>query len=279
MSSQARRKVDDLLHLERQEWDRFARTLSSIKKDDLLLEKESILSDTWITAALRIVDNVKGKRVLDCGCGTGITAVWFAKKGAAVQAFDISPEMVAIAQRRAEVNGIEKEITIRKRTFENIDYDDESFDIVFGSYILHHVSVDVAIKQISRILKKRGRGIFVENSDANFILNFGRRSLLGRYGLVRCGTPGEHPLTCQDIKNIAAHFSICNLHYPAFRFFEMFRRLLLPTWFQGVHDDSVMIQKAVGWWWKNLPKFDAWVYKHLPMARKYSYAFILEIVK
>ena len=59
----------------------------------------------------------------------------------------------------------------------------------------------------------------------------------------------------------------------------MFRRLLLPTWFQGVHDDSVMIQKAIGWWWKNLPRFDAWVYKHLPMAKKYSYAFILEIVK
>lgn len=41
-----------------------------------------------------------GLRVLDVGCGTGDNAAWFAARGAAVTAFDVSPTAVDLARGR-----------------------------------------------------------------------------------------------------------------------------------------------------------------------------------
>jgi len=43
---------------------------------------------------------VKGKRVLDAGCGPGIYAEWLADRGAKVVALDVSPKMVELAKKR-----------------------------------------------------------------------------------------------------------------------------------------------------------------------------------
>ncbi|MEW6364839.1 MAG: methyltransferase domain-containing protein [Acidobacteriota bacterium] len=44
-----------------------------------------------------------GARVLDIGCGTGEDAVWLAKRGVLITAADSSAEMLAQAQRKAEL--------------------------------------------------------------------------------------------------------------------------------------------------------------------------------
>ena len=51
---------------------------------------------------LRLLGDVKGKRVLDLGCGTGEAAITFAKHGAVVIAVDGSVDGLARARARAE---------------------------------------------------------------------------------------------------------------------------------------------------------------------------------
>src|SRR3990167_6368968 len=50
-------------------------------------------------ATLELLGNVKHKKILDFGCGTGIYAKLLTKKGAIVKGFDISEEMLKIAKQ------------------------------------------------------------------------------------------------------------------------------------------------------------------------------------
>ncbi|MEO0503611.1 MAG: methyltransferase domain-containing protein, partial [Pseudomonadota bacterium] len=48
----------------------------------------------------RLPDDLRGARVLDAGCGPGMATIELAKRGAAVVAADISPQLIDIAQLR-----------------------------------------------------------------------------------------------------------------------------------------------------------------------------------
>ena len=48
----------------------------------------------------QLPEDLRGARILDAGCGTGAMAVELAKRGAEVVAVDISPALVAIAEKR-----------------------------------------------------------------------------------------------------------------------------------------------------------------------------------
>jgi len=50
-------------------------------------------------STLKLLGNVKGKKILDFGCGTGIYAKLLTKKGAKVKGFDLSSEMIKIAKK------------------------------------------------------------------------------------------------------------------------------------------------------------------------------------
>ena len=57
--------------------------------------------------------DLSGARVLDAGCGTGALAVEAARRGAAVVAIDLSPNLVALARERMPPNLGSGEITFR----------------------------------------------------------------------------------------------------------------------------------------------------------------------
>lgn len=59
-------------------------------------------------ASLSLLGEVAGLDVLDAGCGSGICAEKLAKAGARVRAFDVTPEMVALAHKRCA--GLDVEI-------------------------------------------------------------------------------------------------------------------------------------------------------------------------
>jgi len=72
---------------------------NSIRVEDVQLdsvfEGPAALENKWILGQL---GDLKGKRVLDLGCGLGEASVYFAKKGAIVTASDLSPQMLEFTQ-------------------------------------------------------------------------------------------------------------------------------------------------------------------------------------
>ena len=83
---------------------------------------------------MKILPPVKPYRLLDIGCGEGKDAVFFAKCGYAVTAFDISEQGIEKAKRLAEYNKVD--VNFFKADL--FDYrPDAEYDIVFSSGVLH----------------------------------------------------------------------------------------------------------------------------------------------
>lgn len=98
----------------------------------------------------------EGIKVLELGCGTGIFTAKVAKTGADITAIDISPDLLEIAKDRVKDDNVKLEL----KNIEAIDYSDESFDVVFGSSVLHHLDFKPVFWEIYRILKWGGEDSF-----------------------------------------------------------------------------------------------------------------------
>jgi ubiquinone/menaquinone biosynthesis C-methylase UbiE len=97
-------------------------------------------------------------RSLEVGCGTGFFTLNL-KLGEVLgdcHVTDISPGMVEVARRNAE--GLGFAVSGRPADAETLPYDDDSFDIVVGHAVIHHIpDVALAFKEMLRVLRPGGR--------------------------------------------------------------------------------------------------------------------------
>jgi ubiquinone/menaquinone biosynthesis C-methylase UbiE len=98
---------------------------------------------------------------LELGCGTGFFTLNLKLAGVIDEGHvtDLSPGMVEVAQRNAR--GLGFEVDGRVADAEMLPYDDDSFDLVMGHAVLHHIpDLDLAFAEMLRVLKPGGRFVF-----------------------------------------------------------------------------------------------------------------------
>ena len=144
--------------------------------------------------------NISGKTILDLGCGAGENGIYFALKGGCCIAGDYSPLMVNTALQAAEKHGVTIEGKVLNA--EQLDYPDDSFDIVYASNLLHHVNPRKALREMYRVLKPGGKACFWDPLKHNPIINVYRRIAKN----VRTEVD-EYPLHIHIIKDVQALFS------------------------------------------------------------------------
>jgi len=102
----------------------------------------------------KFIKLLRGKKVLDFGCGNGRDSDFFDKKGLNITGIDYSDELIKIAKIRV------KNAKILKMDFlKNLEFKDKCFDGVRASASLLHVPKEVVIrvlKEINRVLKIHG---------------------------------------------------------------------------------------------------------------------------
>jgi ubiquinone/menaquinone biosynthesis C-methylase UbiE len=99
---------------------------------------------------------------LEIGSGTGYFSLNLMQQGTigALTATDISPGMLEQLAATAESLGLENVTTVVTEA-ETLPFDDESFDLVLGHAVLHHIpDLDRAFAEFKRVLRPGGRIVF-----------------------------------------------------------------------------------------------------------------------
>jgi ubiquinone/menaquinone biosynthesis C-methylase UbiE len=108
-----------------------------------------------VPATSSLLKNVKDKKVLDLGCGTGRHTIILKNRGAKVWGLDLSPKMLEIA--KTEIKGVDFKVG----TVYNLPYKSNFFDIVMSGLVVGYFEdIDKAFKEIHRVLKKNGIFVF-----------------------------------------------------------------------------------------------------------------------
>lgn len=155
--------------------------------------------------------------MLECGCGIGLHSIYLANHIAGkVTGIDISAAAIESAKNQAKVQNVGN-VAFLVMNAEALDFDDNSFDVVCGTGILHHLDIENAFREITRILCAGGKAIFVEPMGYNPVINI-YRSLTPHLRV-----KGEHPLREKDLKLISRFFKRAD-----FKFFHLFSLLTAP---------------------------------------------------
>lgn len=106
-------------------------------------------------SALIPFEQLRGKRVLEIGCGSGAHARLLAQSGCKLTCIDITPGGVEMTRERLAVYGLEAEVL--QMDAERLEFPDESFDFVWSWGVIHHSSnTSNVIRQIARVLRPGG---------------------------------------------------------------------------------------------------------------------------
>jgi ubiquinone/menaquinone biosynthesis C-methylase UbiE len=147
--------------------------------DDALFDSKADEYDSWYMTPLGAYEDelenalvfkhtgvVRGKAVLDLGCGTGLYSIRLAEAGADVTAVDVSSKMLEIARRKAQDRG--QYIWFDQADMSKLPYENRTFDMVVSITALEFADDPlIALMEMARVLKLGGKLVLgVLNSDS-----------------------------------------------------------------------------------------------------------------
>ena len=108
----------------------------------------------WMDETFRF-ERFAGARVLEIGVGLGTDHVQLARNGARLSGIDLTPRCVDLTRSRLEQEGHEPDVRVMDA--EDLDFPDDSFDVVYSFGVLHHVpSTERAFAEVRRVLRPGG---------------------------------------------------------------------------------------------------------------------------
>ncbi|WP_168061519.1 class I SAM-dependent methyltransferase [Candidatus Manganitrophus noduliformans] len=212
--------AEDRYKHEREYWDRRAEVILrdpaySYRHPHLPTLEDLGRSIPYLVPVIDFWGPVRGKRVLDLACGDGWISLSLAKSGAMAYGCDISPNLIEIAMRYASENNLSDLTDFRTMASEEITYQDEFFDFVIMHAALHHCDLDKTTNQVRRVLKPRGKAVFIEDYAYHPLMRLYRRMTPGQH------TETEEALDDENLAQIVSRFSSHHFeHYGIFNLFE-----------------------------------------------------------
>lgn len=217
----------------------------------------------WI---LEKLGDLKGKKLLDIGCGSGESTVFLSSLGAEATGLDLSPDMIRVAETLAGESGS----TARFRTgdAQSLPFPDKSFDVVYAANVMHHCDPDRCIAEWRRVLKDGGVLAFWDPLAHNPVINVYRRMA------TKMRTPDETPLSWDRLpKRLAAFRSFERQSFwlatlAVFLKFFLWDRIhpnTLPYW-EAILDREPELRPL----YSRLERFDRWLFR-LPFLRRYAW--------
>lgn len=199
-----------------------------------------------------------GKRVLEIGVGAGTDFIQWVRAGAKAYGIDLAPEAIEHVKKRLEIYGLQA-MEVKLGDAENIDYQDNFFDLVYSFGVIHHTpNTQKALEEIIRVLKPGGTAK---------IMVYNRCSLLAfffwiKHALLKLRpwksiswvlwnfmeSKGTKAYTVREIKSILSKYSIYDLKITLV--YTYYDRLQRFNWFMRKSASvlaSILGRDKVGW--------------------------------
>lgn len=130
---------------------------------------------------LSTIDLVKGAKILEIGCGTGQTAEYMASSfDCTVTAIDNHPVMLEKAAARLKKQNAE----VKYGDAAQLPFPDQTFDFVLAESVISFTSsVDQALREIARVLKKDGVMAAVEMTTEKLLDKEQEKEIKNLYGV------------------------------------------------------------------------------------------------
>jgi 2-polyprenyl-3-methyl-5-hydroxy-6-metoxy-1,4-benzoquinol methylase len=149
-----------------------------------------------------LLRDVRGRRVLEIGCGDGCNAILLALKGATVVGIDISPRAIEVARKRAAFHGVADRVTFHALQLESfLTRAPGRFDVICGFAILHHLCpvLDSVMASLTQLSHAETFFLFTEPMAT---LRWLRRLRLALPFFKTHGTENERPLERGDFATL-----------------------------------------------------------------------------
>jgi SAM-dependent methyltransferase len=138
---------------------------------------------------------------------------------------------------------------------ENTDFADQSFDLVCGTGILHHLDLEKAYSELARILKPGGRAIFLEPLGHNPLINLYRKLTPS------LRSQDEHPLKIKDLRFARQFFNRIRIKY-----FHLLILMAVPFRSTTIFEFLINILGAI----------DGIIFTLAPLLRRYAWTAVME---
>lgn len=157
--------------------------------------------------AYHLLGDVRGKVVLDLGCGTGENIIPLIERGAHVIGIDISPDLVVLAQERVKAANLQA--TIQVGSAYETGLPDGSVNVIFCMSLIHHLEIARVRDEMRRILTHDGSIILKE--PIRFSPGYDRlRNLLPSRDNI---SEYEHPITRDELSVMMQSFRVEGTRY------------------------------------------------------------------
>ena len=198
----------------------------------------------------------KEKKVLEIGCGIGTDTINFARNGARVTAVELSQKSLDLAQRRAQVFGLQDRIRFIQGNAEELQnfLAAETFDLVYSFGVIHHSPhPERILKRIQDYLSAGGTlKIMVYNrlswKALWILLRYGKgrfwraKELIARYSEAQNGCPITYTYSPREMRRL--------LQKHGFRVLRLTKEHIFPFRIR----DYVRYRYVRVWYFRFLPK-------------------------
>lgn len=194
--------------------------------------------------------DLRGRTLLDVGCGLGEASVYFAMEGAIVTATDISPGMCRATERLASANGVS--LTTHVSAIEDLGLKrDLQFDIIYTGNTLHHADIAETLENILPHLKRDGIFVSWDPVAYNPIINIYRTIA------TKVRTEDEHPLRLRDIRTVTSCFATSEVSW-FWLTSQLIFMLMVVAQFRSPNKER--------FWKKVIDEADSWAWLYRPLA-------------
>jgi SAM-dependent methyltransferase len=192
--------------------------------------------------AFHLLGDVRGKTVLDLGCGSGENIVPLLTRGARVLGIDICPDLIAIAQRRLRDADMKASVSVDSAYETGLP--DESIDLIFCIALIHHLDIKLVRDEMWRILRPGGVVILKEPIRFSKTCGWLRRLLPAPEDI----SDFEHPLTHEELDAVTQPFEVEGTRY--------FRLPFVPLISQILSSKTDSACRASNWSLRHLPALE-----------------------